>query len=155
MNNFKYSSLSEENILNIAEKLAKNIEGGEVFLLSGILGAGKTFMVKNIAKVLKVKNTIKSPTFNILLSYECIFLNKVPGFLYHFDFYRLKGASDLNNLGFYDILKEKNNVIFIEWPECIKDKNLVEIIKRYRRSKIFRILIEMGDKKGERRIKIV
>src|SRR3989338_2735131 len=90
-----------------------------VIALEGELGAGKTTLVQGLAKVLGIKSKIKSPTFTLMKKYK-IPRSKNTRYLYHLDCYRLKNHKDLLLLGIKDILKNKENVILIEWPENIK-----------------------------------
>lgn len=136
-------SNSEEETLKIGQRIGKQLKGGELFFLSGILGAGKTVLVRGIAKGLGVKGKITSPTFNILRVYDCDL-----GKFYHFDCYRLKKYSDLVNLGWEEILADQNSVVVLEWPECICDKNITKMGK----NKIL-LHVSIGEK-NKRKIKI-
>lgn len=86
-----------------------------IFVLEGELGAGKTTFVKGLEKILNVK--IKSPTFNIINRYEINYLNYTN--LYHIDFYRVNSVKGLD---FDEIIKDKNNLIFIEWGSNVKEE---------------------------------
>lgn len=83
---------------------------GDVAALFGPLGGGKTTFVKGIAAGLKTKDAVTSPTFVLLNVYS----GKIP--LYHFDFYRLEQASQLEALNLEDYLYG-NGICLIEWPE--------------------------------------
>lgn len=91
-----------------------------VFGLEGELGAGKTTLVQGLAKVLGIKARIKSPTFTLMKRYSIPKRFKNSRFLYHIDCYRLRNHRGLLLLGIKDILKDKENIILIEWPERIK-----------------------------------
>lgn len=82
--------------------------------LVGELGAGKTTFIQGLAKSLGITNKIISPTFILMRKYDD---------LYHIDLYRLEGnlEKEVENLGFFDVLKDKENVVVIEWAEKIKD----------------------------------
>lgn len=99
-----------EQILDISPSLDK----ATVFVLEGDLGAGKTTFVKGLESILDI--LITSPTFNIVKRYDINY----KGFknLYHIDFYRV---DNVRGLDFEDILKDKNNLIFIEWGSNIKE----------------------------------
>lgn len=106
----------------LAQKLAKEIllKGSpSVMAFYGDLGAGKTTFVQFFARALGVKEKILSPTFLIVKVFE---LTKVKNFktLTHIDTYRLKSAKDLLALGLKEILKNKENITVIEWPEKIE-----------------------------------
>lgn len=89
-----------------------------VIALEGELGAGKTTLVQGLAKILGIKSKIKSPTFTLMKKYKIPRLQN-SRYLYHLDCYRLKNHKDLLLFGIKDILKDKENVILIEWPERI------------------------------------
>ncbi|MCK8617282.1 tRNA (adenosine(37)-N6)-threonylcarbamoyltransferase complex ATPase subunit type 1 TsaE [Fructobacillus sp. M158] len=98
----------------LAKKLADLATVGLVITLNGDLGAGKTTFTKGFAQALGVSDRVKSPTFNILNTYES---GRLP--LYHFDAYRLEesGAADQ---GFEDYLGT-DGVTLIEWPQFMAD----------------------------------
>jgi tRNA threonylcarbamoyladenosine biosynthesis protein TsaE len=85
--------------------------GGEVILLEGELGAGKTVLVQGLAAGLGVAETVVSPTFVLQRVYQGRLA------LYHFDFYRLRGAGRAVDLEFVDYL-ESDGVCVVEWPSC-------------------------------------
>lgn len=91
-----------------------------IFCLQGNLGSGKTTFIQGVAKALKIKNKILSPTFILMKSFP---LNKKSDFenFYHFDFYRLEDPAETKILNFQEILANPKNLIFIEWPEKVKD----------------------------------
>ncbi len=90
-----------------------------IVALHGELGAGKSTFVRAVASELGVEEFITSPTFNIMKSYKID--SKVYKFknLVHIDAYRLKGSEELNAIDWPEIAADKNNLIFIEWPENI------------------------------------
>lgn len=102
----------------LAKKFAKTLVGGDVVLLNGDLGAGKTTFTKFVAKALGVKDEVTSPTFTIMKEYDGKRLR-----LIHFDMYRLENADESTGFGFDDYIKNKNYnvVIFIEWSERVKE----------------------------------
>jgi tRNA threonylcarbamoyladenosine biosynthesis protein TsaE len=92
-----------------------------VVSLEGSLGSGKTEFLKGIAKSLKLKNKIISPTFIVMRKYDlndCFFKS-----LWHLDCYRVFDKKSLTEIGFQDLINDKNNIIFIEWGN--KFKNLL------------------------------
>jgi len=123
MKNGKFITSSVEETRKIGQNVASKLQGGDVIFLSGILGAGKTELIRGIAKGLGVKSKIVSPTFNIFRVYE---FGK-SGKLYHFDCYRLKKYTDLVELGWEEILADPNAIIVLEWPECILGKDLTKL----------------------------
>ena len=82
-----------------------------IFLI-GELGAGKTTLCKGILRGLGHKGVVKSPTYNIVETYE------ISGFLiFHFDFYQISYPKELINIGIQEYLDTNNGVSIIEWPE--------------------------------------
>ena len=96
--------------------------------LSGELGAGKTAFVKAAAHALGVEDTVTSPTFVIEKIYK---LKNTPfAHLIHIDAYRLESADELRALGWDDITRDSGNIVFLEWPERVKEvlpDNMVRI----------------------------
>ena len=96
-----------------------------VVALEGELGAGKTTFVQGLAKALRIKAKVKSPTFNLMKHYKI--KDKT---LYHLDCYRLRDHKDLSILGIKDILSDSKNFVLIEWSERVKKilpKNHIKI----------------------------
>lgn len=90
--------------------LAPLLHAGDVLLLAGDLGAGKTQLTKGIATGLGVVEPVTSPTFNILLVHE----GRIP--LYHLDLYRLDDAGQLEDLDYFGTL-ESDGVSVVEWGD--------------------------------------
>ena len=105
---------SAQETQQIGKKLAGTTKGGEVLLLFGDLGAGKTTFMQGFAEGLGIFQRIISPTFIIMRSYDVG--GKVQK-LYHIDLYRTESGSDLEGLGMKEILQDKHAVVAIEWPE--------------------------------------
>ena len=115
----KYT-LSELTIL--ISKISNKLKIGNVIYLKGDLGSGKTTIAKILIQKLfkkykKKKPIVTSPTFNIVQYY---LVNKQM-IIAHYDLYRLKKSSDINNIGLYDL--DDKIISIIEWPELIKKKN--------------------------------
>ena len=102
----------------LAKNFAKIFKGGEVVLLGGDLGAGKTTFTKAVLKCLGVKDEVTSPTFTIMREYSGKKFK-----IYHFDMYRLSGGQEAKEFGLEDYIysKNRNSIVFIEWPENISD----------------------------------
>ena len=94
----------------LGEKLAGRLQPGDVLLLEGDLGAGKSELTRGIAKGLGVTETVTSPSFTILNVYES---GRCP--LYHFDWYRLESAEELYELGMDEYLGG-DGIAVVEWP---------------------------------------
>ena len=101
---------------NLAQKFAKLIKNDGCFIsLYGEIGAGKTAFVKEVASAIGVTEKVTSPSFVILNEYHSA---DIP--IYHFDLYRLEGEEEVVNIGFEEIIDDKNAIKFIEWPEKAK-----------------------------------
>lgn len=104
--------------LMIIEKINKlNSNKAIVLALLGDLGAGKTTITKEIAKILGIKENISSPTFVIMKKYNT--KNNKFKKLIHIDAYRLEKEDEITNIGWDSIIKDKDNLIIIEWPEKV------------------------------------
>ena len=111
---FKYTSHSEEETMELAQNLESEKFPNMVICLCGELGSGKTVFVKGFAQSLGIDENITSPTFNLVKEY----LNgEMP--LYHMDVYRLEDGDD-GTVGLSDYFN-KNGVTIIEWSDLIKD----------------------------------
>lgn len=136
----------------LAKKIAAEIFGGEVFLLSGVLGAGKTFFSGLLAKHLGVEAQLTSPTFSLCREYRYL-KDGEPRKIFHFDLYRLNLYSQLKELAFEDILKDKEGLVLIEWPECVNDVTLEEKIRTIAPERtIYRMEIYFADNLKDREI---
>jgi len=94
--------------------LAPHLEAGDVLVLSGDLGAGKTQLTKGIAAGLEVAEPVTSPTFNILL----VHAGRLE--LNHFDLYRLDAADQLDDLDYWGTL-ESGGVSVVEWGDRFEE----------------------------------
>ena len=104
----------EKGTEELAIKFAKEIQHGQVIVLNGNLGSGKTFFIKKLMQQFEI-NYANSPSFAIVNEYE----GKIKA--YHFDFYRLKNINELFDIGWQDYLNDDEAVIFIEWGELINE----------------------------------
>lgn len=96
----------------LGEKIGKNLKGNETLALMGELGSGKTSFTQGIAKGLKVKDNVVSPTFVLERIYK---VPKKDFDIHHFDLYRI--GDDIRGTGLLDILDEE--IVLIEWPEKV------------------------------------
>ncbi len=96
---------------------SKRQQGALVVGLSGDLGSGKTAFTKLVAKNLGIKNKVFSPTYVIMKKYPI--KQKGYRFFFHLDAYRLENEKELLNLGWEEIINNKEHLIFIEWPENV------------------------------------
>ena len=103
-----------DEIHKVAKKVTQEINSN-IILLSGEVGAGKTTLIKEILKILKVNENVNSPTFSIINEY----LNEDNNIIYHIDLYRIKNIDELHSIGFFEYL-ESDNLCFIEWGDIIE-----------------------------------
>ncbi len=110
----EYQSKSEKETEDIALNFIREIKSGDVIVLNGPLGSGKTFFVKKIAEHYKISSTT-SPTFAIVNEY--IGETKI----YHFDFFRIDSIKELHDIGFEDYLADNDAITFIEWGKLFPE----------------------------------
>ncbi|MHC9544208.1 MAG: tRNA (adenosine(37)-N6)-threonylcarbamoyltransferase complex ATPase subunit type 1 TsaE [Vulcanimicrobiota bacterium] len=113
-NGVVYCSSSAEDTRCIGATLARSFTGGDIILLYGELGAGKTTLIQGICKALGVRERVTSSSFVLLR-----LLNGIMP-VYHFDLYRLSTVEELDSIGYEEFLFS-NGVSLIEWPEKIID----------------------------------
>ncbi|HUC88888.1 MAG TPA: tRNA (adenosine(37)-N6)-threonylcarbamoyltransferase complex ATPase subunit type 1 TsaE [Candidatus Paceibacterota bacterium] len=99
-----------------------------VIALHGELGAGKTTLTQEIARLLGIKENLISPTFVIMKKYA-ISKNKNFKYLIHIDAYRLNSGKELLNLGWQELFEDKDNLIIVEWPEKVLECLVGDICK--------------------------
>lgn len=104
-----------ENIEEIALFLCDILKNGDLIIMSGDLGFGKTTFVRIFAKLLKSDDIVSSPSFTLINEYDII-LKGEETILRHVDLYRLSSEDELDNIGFKDKIKE-NGITMIEWGE--------------------------------------
>ena len=109
----QFHSSSPAETFNYGHQLGSRLKGGEILLLSGPLGAGKTLFVKGIGAALGIdEEDVTSPSFTLVNPYTGRLR------LYHIDLYRLdEGASAAHAVDLDDLLVDEQAVIVIEWPE--------------------------------------
>ena len=111
-----FVTTSQEETIALGERLGALLQMGDVLVLTGDLGAGKTQLTKGIAVGMGVEDDVTSPTFNILLVYDGA---DMP--LYHFDLYRLDDPDQLEDIGLYEML-DGDGACVIEWGEQFSDE---------------------------------
>ncbi len=110
----EYVSLSPDETKKIGYDLAKSCVGGETFLLSGELGAGKTVFAKGFAEGLGISDNVTSPTFAVHNSYSGKLI------LNHFDFYRFETPEEAALLGLDEFFGRSEGVCLIEWWQNVE-----------------------------------
>jgi len=132
----RYSSKSPKETEQAAEILAGIFKEGDIVLLEGDLGSGKTFLVKALCKIWQTEDEAVSPTFTILNQYS----GRMQ--VNHFDLYRIQEERELDQLGWEEII-DGGGVTLIEWPQML-EKHL---------ENYYKLKIEMQD--GERIISLL
>lgn len=112
----EFVTSSQEETIALGCTLGSLLREGDVLVLTGDLGAGKTQLTKGIARGMGVSGDVTSPTFTIEMVYEG---ERMP--LYHFDLYRLVDTSELEDIGLYDVLGGDGPCV-IEWGERFVDE---------------------------------
>ena len=105
----------EASLGRLGRRLARMAVPGDVILLIGDLGAGKTSFARAFIQAHGVEDEIPSPTFSLVQTYETGGDDTAPRSIWHFDLYRLEGESDLYELGIEEAFKE--GITLIEWPD--------------------------------------
>ena len=117
---------SEETTRELAKELSNYLKGGEIILLYGEMGVGKTTFVKYLINQFQIKKNIQatevtSPTFNLLNEYE---VNDLV--IKHYDLFRIKNKSEITNLDLFE--NNKSTITLIEWPQLINKEKLKKTI---------------------------
>ena len=116
-----YISKSEQDTIDFAKNYAQNLKPGDIIVLSGELGSGKTKFVQGILENFNLQDEISSPTFTIVNEYNSDNIN-----IYHFDLYRLADIDEFYAIGGEEYLQ--NGICIFEWGEMIEDI-LIKYIK--------------------------
>ena len=126
-------SFSEKDTFDAGMRLGQSCKPGDIVLLDGELGVGKTVFTKGFGKGLGIEEPINSPTFTIVQIYDG---GRIP--LYHFDVYRIADVEEMDEIGYEDYFFG-NGVCLIEWAKLIR-----EIIP----DNVLRVTIEKDLQKG-------
>lgn len=108
---------SKEETVEFGKKLADHFKGGDILLLNGNLGSGKTTLVKGLAEGLGIGSEITSPTFTLMNVYptDSTIIKK----LIHIDTYRLNDEKELDEIGVEDYFCAADSLCVVEWPDKI------------------------------------
>ncbi len=107
---------AEAELPETAARIMKSYPGNRVFAFYGDLGAGKTRFIKAFCQVLEVSDDVASPSFSIINEYR----SSSGDLIYHFDFYRIKKAAEVLDIGFEEYIYS-GAWCFMEWPEKIAE----------------------------------
>lgn len=110
---YKFISKSEDDTINFASDFAKNLKTGDIIILSGELGSGKTKFTQGVLRYFGMENEISSPTFTIVNEYNAKDIN-----IYHFDLYRLSDIDEFYAIGGEEYLS--NGICIFEWGEMLE-----------------------------------
>ncbi len=116
-------SNSEKETIELGKKIAKNLKKGDIIILSGDLGSGKTKFTEGILTYFGLENEISSPTFTIVNEYNTEKVN-----IYHFDVYRLSDIDEFEAIGGEEYFEK--GICIVEWGELIEEilpENYVKI----------------------------
>ncbi len=118
MMNLTIQSQSEEETISFAQKLAKELKAGDVLLLYGDLGMGKTVFSRALVRALCGDEVLEvpSPTFTLVQSYDSAVAT-----IWHFDLYRLCDSSEVYEIGWEEALSGDEGIALVEWPERLDD----------------------------------
>lgn len=111
---YTFLSKSSNDTLEFAKNFAKDLTKGDVVVLIGDLGSGKTKFTEGILSYFGIENEISSPTFTIVNEYNA---NNID--IFHFDVYRLNNSFDFYNIGGEEYFNK--GICIIEWGEIIED----------------------------------
>lgn len=130
-----------QETFDLGERIGESLRGGEIILLSGGLGAGKTLFTKGVLYALDYDvDEVTSPSFTLVNLYRAKFD------VYHIDFWRLDNVADVASaVGLSEILENESAIVIAEWSERLKETNF--------QNKIIRVSIE-GDGDDARKIRV-
>jgi tRNA threonylcarbamoyladenosine biosynthesis protein TsaE len=107
---------TEEEMMALGREIGVALSGGEVIGLVGPLGAGKTHLVKGLARGLGCDSGVTSPTFTLVHEYGG---GRCP--LYHFDFYRVEREEEFLEIGWEEYLDAGDGVVVVEWADRFEE----------------------------------
>ena len=113
MKTYKFTSHSSAETMNFAYKLASKLKIGDVIVLTGELGAGKTKFTEGFLKYFGLENELSSPTFTIVNEYK-----NEKTTIYHFDVYRLEDVDEFYAIGGEEYFS--SGICIIEWGEIVE-----------------------------------
>ncbi len=136
-----FTTTTAEETEQLAAELLPAILNKKVVLLSGPLGSGKTTFVKGLAKALKVKKAVTSPTYAYVNAYALpVTRNEQPANqLFHFDLYRLpENTARFPELE--EVLEEEDALIVVEWPERIPTFSCEAVVLKFEKQDVKHVI---------------
>lgn len=124
----KITSTSVDETIRLAEKIGRQLRGGEIIKLAGDLGSGKTTFVRGLARGIGSRDAVRSPSFTLANEYRTPNLT-----IHHFDFYRLTDEDGIMGGKLTEALADPGTVAVVEWGALVKDtlpKKLLAITLR-------------------------
>lgn len=112
-----FISHSPEQTRRVGWRLGQHARAGDLFLLSGTFGAGKTALTQGLAAGLAIAGRVTSPSFTLVNEYDGRTVAGEPVRLYHVDLYRLETSAEVDSVGLEDLLADPAGVCAIEWPD--------------------------------------
>jgi tRNA threonylcarbamoyladenosine biosynthesis protein TsaE len=101
----------------LGREIGQSLLPGDVVLLHGDLGAGKTTLAQGIAEALGVPGVTQSPTFTLVVEHPATLASGDDVTLYHLDLYRLDDSEELGDIGWEEMIAPARGVTVVEWPE--------------------------------------
>jgi tRNA threonylcarbamoyladenosine biosynthesis protein TsaE len=114
-------STSEDETRTLGAQIGCLLRPGDVVLLHGDLGSGKTTLTQGIARGLVVEDYVQSPTFTLVAEHGGQTAAGEAVTLYHLDLYRLRGPDELESFGYEDLVTQSDGIVVVEWPERAGD----------------------------------
>jgi len=121
-------SHSPDQTRQIGFRLGRLVRAGDVLLLAGQVGAGKTTLVQGMARGLNVEGYVQSPTFALAAEHKGRTAAEERVTLFHLDFYRLEGVQDFDTFGYEEYLDAEDGIAVIEWPERLPTSSFDEYL---------------------------
>lgn len=112
-----FISHSREQTHRVGWRIGQHARPGDVLLLSGTFGAGKTALTQGLAAGLNVSERVTSPSFALVNEYDGRVAAGTSVRLYHVDLYRLETAAEVASVGLDDLLADPEGICAIEWPD--------------------------------------
>ena len=113
-------SHSPQQTRNVGHHLGQVIQPGDVVLLFGQIGAGKTLLTQGLAAGLQIDGYVQSPTFTLVVEHDGISGEGEPVRLYHLDLYRIDDTGEIDTFGHEEYLDDPEGIVVIEWPERLR-----------------------------------